>query len=108
MVSVGDRFVGATFEKKKTKNKCYFVSLCCLYVCSLCIKLFLFKYNEIPLGIVVGLGVGITRDCSIVMIAQYFKKKREFVEVLTVAGSGLGICFMSIFLKRAIETLRWR
>lgn len=60
------------------------------------------------LGIVVGLGVGITRDCSIVMIAQYFKKKREFVEVLTVAGSGLGIVIMSMFLKRAINTLGWR
>lgn len=63
---------------------------------------------KIPLGIVVGLGVGITRDCSIVMIAQYFKKKREFVEVVTVAGSGLGIVVMSIFLKRAIETIGWR
>lgn len=55
-----------------------------------------------------GLGVGITRDCSMVMTAQYFKKKREFVEVLTVAGSGLGIVVMSMFLKRAIETLGWR
>lgn len=55
-----------------------------------------------------GLGVGITRDCSIIMIAQYFKKKREFVEVLTVAASGLGIVIMSTFLRRAIDTLGWR
>lgn len=40
-------------------------------------------------GIVVGLGVGITRDCTLIMTAQYFKKKREFVEALSVAGSGL-------------------
>lgn len=55
-----------------------------------------------------GLGVGITRDCSMVMIAQYFKKKREFVEVLAVSGSGLGIIIMSLFIKKAIDALGWR
>lgn len=59
-------------------------------------------------GIIVGLGVGITRDCSIIMIAQYFKKKREFVEALTVAGSGLGIVIMSTFLKKSIDAFSWR
>lgn len=95
MASIEDRFL-ALLSKKQILS-CYYVS-----------SWFSFQYNEIPLGIVVGLGVGITRDCSIVMIAQYFKKKREFVEVLTVAGSGFGIIAMSIFVKRAIETLRWR
>lgn len=59
-------------------------------------------------GIVVGLGVGMTRDCSILMIAQYFKKKREFVEMLTVAGSGLGIVYMSTFMKKSIDSFGWR
>lgn len=59
-------------------------------------------------GIVVGLGVGITRDCSIIMIAQYFKKKREFVEILTVAGSGLGIVYMSTLLRKSIDAFGWR
>lgn len=59
-------------------------------------------------GIVVGIGVGITRDCTIIMTAQYFKKKREFVEALSVAASGLGICVMSTFLQKSIGALGWR
>lgn len=59
-------------------------------------------------GIVVGLGVGMTRDCTIIMIAQYFKKRREFVEVVTVAGSGLGIIVMSTFIQKSIDALGWR
>lgn len=66
--------------------------------------------NLIPskIGIVVGIGVGITRDCTIVMIAQYFKKKRELVEILTVAASGLGILVMSTFQQKSIDALGWR
>lgn len=59
-------------------------------------------------GLIVGLGVGITRDCSIVMIGQYFKKKREFVEIFAVSGSGLGIIIMSMFVRNAIGSYGWR
>lgn len=55
-----------------------------------------------------GVGVGMTRDCSIIMIAQYFKKKREFVEIITVAATGLGIVYMSMFLKKTIDSFGWR
>lgn len=49
-----------------------------------------------------------TRDCSTLMIAQYFKKKREFVEIITVAGSGLGVVFMSNYFKKSIDLFGWR
>ena len=55
-----------------------------------------------------GIGVGMTRDCSTLMVAQYFKRKREFVEIFIVAGSGLGIVVMSTFIKSAIESIGWR
>lgn len=42
------------------------------------------------------------------MIGQYFKKKREFVEMLTVAGSGIGIVVMSITVRKAIDSYGWR
>lgn len=42
------------------------------------------------------------------MVAQYFKKKREFVEIFVVAGSGCGIAVMSYFLKYAIDKFGWR
>lgn len=53
-------------------------------------------------GTVVGIGVGITRDCSTLMVAQYFKRRREFVEIFIVSGSGLGIAAMSIVIKSTI------
>jgi hypothetical protein len=44
-----------------------------------------------------------TRDCSTLMVAQYFKRRREFVEIFIVSGSGLGIAVMSAFIKGAIR-----
>ncbi|XP_056642669.1 monocarboxylate transporter 12-like isoform X1 [Diorhabda sublineata] len=59
-------------------------------------------------GTVVGIGVGITRDCSTLMVAQYFKRRREFVEIFIVSGSGLGIASMSLIIKSTIGALGWR
>lgn len=42
------------------------------------------------------------------MVAQYFKKKREFVEIFVVSGSGCGMICMSIFYKNSIDSLGWR
>ncbi|RVE50839.1 hypothetical protein evm_004588 [Chilo suppressalis] len=59
-------------------------------------------------GTVVGVGVGLTRDCSTLMVAQYFKRRRELVEIFIVSGSGLGIAVMSTFIKGAIRAIGWR
>uniref|UniRef100_A0A336KAV3 CSON006629 protein n=1 Tax=Culicoides sonorensis TaxID=179676 RepID=A0A336KAV3_CULSO len=59
-------------------------------------------------GGVVGVGVGMTRDCSTLMVAQYFKRRREFVEIFIVSGSGLGISIMSTFIKSVIDSIGWR
>ncbi|XP_046977724.1 uncharacterized protein LOC124543541 isoform X1 [Vanessa cardui] len=59
-------------------------------------------------GTVVGVGVGLTRDCSTLMVAQYFKRRRELVEIFIVSGSGLGIAVMSTFIKSAIRAIGWR
>nr|XP_031827306.1 uncharacterized protein LOC116424707 isoform X1 [Nomia melanderi] len=59
-------------------------------------------------GTVVGIGVGMTRDCSTLMVAQYFKRRRELVEIFVVSGSGLGIAVMSAFIKGAISKIGWR
>ncbi|XP_018897731.1 monocarboxylate transporter 2 isoform X2 [Bemisia tabaci] len=59
-------------------------------------------------GTVIGVGVGLTRDCSTLMVAQYFKRRREFVEIFIVSGSGLGIAVMSAFIKGAISAIGWR
>nr|XP_034172964.1 uncharacterized protein LOC117600955 isoform X1 [Osmia lignaria] len=59
-------------------------------------------------GAVVGIGVGMTRDCSTLMVAQYFKRRRELVEIFIVSGSGLGIAVMSAFIKGMISKIGWR
>ncbi|XP_069174830.1 monocarboxylate transporter 12 isoform X2 [Procambarus clarkii] len=59
-------------------------------------------------GTVVGIGVGMTRDSSTLMVGQYFKRRREFVEIIVVSGSGLGITVMSVFIRGAIESIGWR
>ena len=53
---------------------------------------------------ILGIGVGLTRDTSTLMVAQYFKRRREFVEIFVVAASGLGIALMSTFIFQAT---RW-
>lgn len=59
-------------------------------------------------GVLVGLGVNVTRDCSTVMVAQYFKRRREVVEQYVVAGSGAGVAVMAVFYEVAIGAAGWR
>ncbi|KAL0275557.1 UNVERIFIED_CONTAM: hypothetical protein PYX00_003374 [Menopon gallinae] len=59
-------------------------------------------------GTVIGVGVGLTRDCSTLMVAQYFKRRRELVEIFIVSGSGLGISVMSASIQGAINAIGWR
>jgi hypothetical protein len=42
--------------------------------------------TELTMSTFAGLGVGLVRDSSTLMVAQYFKRKRELVEVVVVSG----------------------
>jgi len=59
-------------------------------------------------GAMIGVGVAMTRDPATLMVGQYFKRKRELVEIFLVSGSGLGIATMSVFIKTAISSIGWR
>ncbi len=48
-----------------------------------------------------GVGVGMTRDTATLMVGQYFKRRRELVEVVTVAATGVGVAVMSVFIMEA-------
>ena len=50
-----------------------------------------------------GIGVGLTRDPATLMLGQYFKRRRAAVEVVLVAGSGVGLALMSIFIQVGIR-----
>ena len=55
-----------------------------------------------------GIGVGLTRDTATIMVGQYFKKKRELVEIFMVSGSGLGMSIMSLVLMKTMPKIGWR
>lgn len=42
------------------------------------------------------------------MVAQYFKKKREIVEIFIVGGSGFGIILISALMEQSLTTMGWR
>ena len=52
---------------------------------------------------VTGIGVAMTRDPATLMVGQYFKRKRELIEIILVSGSGLGIATMSVFVKVVVR-----
>ena len=51
----------------------------------------------------IAIGIGMLRDSGTVMVGQYFKKKRCFVEMLLVGSSGLGISLSSPVLLSIIR-----
>ena len=65
-------------------------------------------WREIAFYHYLGVGVGLTRDTSTLMVGQYFKKKRELVEILLMSGSGLGISVMTLILRGCIREIGWR
>jgi hypothetical protein len=39
------------------------------------------------------------RDTATLMVGQYFKRRRELVEVVLVSASGLGCALMSYYVR---------
>jgi MFS family permease len=59
-------------------------------------------------GIVIGVGVCMIVDTSTLMVGQYFKRRREFVEIFLVSARGIGISIMYFFIHGAIRSVGWR
>ena len=57
----------------------------------------------ISYGLVIGLGVGMVLDTSTLMMGQYFKRRREILEVFVVSGRGIGVCLLYTFVRTAIR-----
>lgn len=62
---------------------------------------FFFKSNYHK-GIVVGVGAAMVRECSAVILGNYFKKRRQFVEMIAMSGEGVGIALFSVILKEGV------
>ncbi|PNF28100.1 hypothetical protein B7P43_G12256 [Cryptotermes secundus] len=59
-------------------------------------------------GVVLGVGTGLVRETSSLMLGHYFKRRREFVEMVVQAGAGVGIALFSVLYKEAVGKLGWR
>ena len=53
-------------------------------------------------GIVVGVGAAMVRDSAAVMLGHYFKRRRQFVEMITMSGEGVGVALFSVILKEGV------
>lgn len=51
---------------------------------------------------VVGVGASMVRDSSAVMLGLYFKRRRQFVEMITMSGEGVGVALFSVILKEGV------
>ena len=59
---------------------------------------FLFSY-----GILFGIGCAMVRETSTLMLSQYFKRKREVVEMIASTGTGCGIAIFSNVYRSGME-----
>lgn len=64
--------------------------------------------TPISLGIVFGIGVSMVREASTVMLGNYFKRRRQFVEMVAMSGEGVGIALFSVILKEGVGKAGWR
>ncbi|XP_050298344.1 monocarboxylate transporter 2-like [Anthonomus grandis grandis] len=80
------------------------MALACLFT-SFAVK---FHQALLSYGLVLGLGSGIVRETSTIVLGHYFKRRREFVEMVAQAGTGVGIALFSVLYKEGIGKLGWR
>ena len=80
------------------------ISLGCLFTS------FATQFHQIYIsyGILMAVGFSMTQNSFMLMLGQYFKKRRELVEVAVVSGQGAGILVMSLVLNHFVRKYGWR
>lgn len=53
-------------------------------------------------GVIVGIGSAMVRESAAVMLGHYFKRRRQFVEMITMSGEGVGVALFSVILKEGV------
>uniref|UniRef100_A0A904MV87 Monocarboxylate transporter n=2 Tax=Culex quinquefasciatus TaxID=7176 RepID=A0A904MV87_CULQU len=59
-------------------------------------------------GVIVGIGAAMVRESAAVMLGHYFKRRRQFVEMITMSGEGVGVALFSVILKEGVGKMGWR
>ncbi|XP_065158955.1 monocarboxylate transporter 2-like isoform X2 [Atheta coriaria] len=67
-----------------------------------------FHQAVLSYGVFMGTGAGIVRETSGIMLGHYFKRRREFVEMVAQTGCGIGVALFSVLYKEAVGKLGWR
>ncbi|XP_057668640.1 monocarboxylate transporter 2-like [Diorhabda carinulata] len=80
------------------------ISLACLFT-SFAVQ---FHQALLSYGLVLGIGAGVVREASTIVLGHYFKRRREFVEMVAQSGAGVGIALFSVLYKEAVGKLGWR
>ncbi|KAL0125502.1 hypothetical protein PUN28_004541 [Cardiocondyla obscurior] len=80
-----------------------------LALASLCTS-FAVQMHQVLLsyGLVMGTGAGLVRETAGLILGNYFRKRREFVEMVVQAGTGVGIVLFSVVYKEAVGKLGWQ
>ena len=64
---------------------------------SSCLQFFFFSY-----GALMSIAMALVRESSALMVGQYFKRRRDFVEIVVQMGAGIGVILFSVFFKEAL------
>ncbi|CAH1377000.1 unnamed protein product [Tenebrio molitor] len=98
----------AVCRRKSTRLAAAFGGLVTALACLFTSFAMQFHQALLSYGVVLGLGAGVVRETSGLMLGHYFKKRREFVEMVTQTGTGVGIALFSVLYKEAVGKLGWR
>ncbi|XP_067669199.1 monocarboxylate transporter 14-like isoform X2 [Haliotis asinina] len=60
------------------------------------------------MGIVSGIGLGLTYSASIVVVNLFFVKRRTFVTGLALSATGAGILILPLMCRHLLDALSWR
>lgn len=58
--------------------------------------------HYMTLGVVLGVGCGLVREAAGLVLGAYFRRRRQFVELVAHAGGGVGIALFSVAYKEAV------
>ncbi|XP_038671858.1 monocarboxylate transporter 14-like isoform X2 [Scyliorhinus canicula] len=65
-------------------------------------------YLFISFGVVAGIGNGLAYLPNIVMVGQYFQRRRALAQGISTTGTGFGACLVTILLKTLSAEYGWR
>ncbi|GLV34501.1 hypothetical protein CBL_09749 [Carabus blaptoides fortunei] len=98
----------AICRRKSTRLAAVFGGLIMALACLFTSFAVQFHQAVLSYGVVMGVGAGLVRETSGLVLSHYFKRRREFVEMVAQAGSGVGVALFSVLYKEAVGKLGWR